>query len=723
MPTAQYSSFDRGYDKRHEHETHRSRAILARAVSSRRPSSAWRKYAAIAMVAIMATSAIVMMAPKVGEQPLTPETDFPAYIQAGEREVTYTISHIGESYLKDSSVSAMGRHGSTPGVSEWWEQRRLNYGDTVIHNSFPYGIGYNPNSAYNTYIKINHAGYIMVSFARFEFDAKNVTTIATGPGKDPILIPVLKSGPNPLANDGGTVNFNWYATYITSEDVAAILAGTHYANSYYGVPAFNIGSPASYANDGWYFEHHGTMTFDRLGANKFLNLPATGDLRTEFNTANAGWALSTSWANHWDAEGNAGAIYDIYACYDYSTDPVKYWLTLDPSSTEDQLVVRMWGYSWGMDALLLRFLDVTGLMTNFQPWPEDWYLNGTITSTQANIQSRMVTFDHMTSWIDYGAFKAPGTSGATWEGAWTMEPGHADWTFDDLPGWVSRYNPYDAYALNYRPGKYMLAPGSNFYGTNDIHDLLNVPRGVAYWVTPRAWDLLAGEKIVVKLADAFWAVKPYKGVAAEDFGKGGSTLKKAEVLANGYWGEMVLGHGPDDSLYSSSYYDSATKTLTYTGPMNFADHRNTQYGKLNQTGSPLIITSVSRVSNYSMRIVEPGPYWVGQTYTLEVTAKNYTGSTVTDWNRTVLLSVTQGGANLGSTMLTYSPANNGVITTTIEFTTTGTVVIKSEDQGFPLDVFGELVIGGVDIPEFPTLLIPVIGAVAIFVALRKRKSQ
>ncbi len=721
MPTAQYSSFDRGYDNKHTCDTTRREAILARALSRGGPSTAWRKYAAILMVAIMATSAFVLVAPKAGEQPMALTPDKPAQTQAeGDREVTYTISHIGESYVKDSSVSAMGRHGSTPGVSEWWVQRKANYGDTVIHDAFPYGIGYNPNSAYNTYTRINHAGYIMVSFARFEMDAKNVTTIATGPSKNPILIPVLKGGPTPLANDGGTVNFNWYATYITSADVSAILAGTHYANTYYGVPAFNMGLPASYANDGWYFEHQGTVTFDRLGANKFLNLPATGDLRTEFNTANAGWALSTNWANHWDSEGNSGAIYDIYACYDYSTDPVKYWLTLDPSSTADNLVVRMWGYSWGMDALLLRFMDVTGLMTNFQPWPEDWYLNGTITSTQANIQSRMVTFDHMTSWVDYGAFKAPGTSGATWAGAWTMEPGHADWTYGDV-GWMSRYNPYSAYALTYRPGKYMLAPGSNYYGTPDTHDTVNTARGVAYWVTPRAWDLVAGEKMVVKLADAFWAVQPYKGTAAEDFGKGGSTLKKAEVLANGYWGEMVLGHGKDDTLYSASYYDAATKTLTFTGPMNFADQTNTQYPSLQQTGSPLIITSVSRVSNYSMRIVESGPYWVGDTYTLEVTAKNFTGATVTGWNRTVSLQVTQGSAVLGSSSLTFAPADAGVKTTTIQFTAEGTVVVKSEDLGFPLDVFGEITIP-VLIPEFPTLLIPVIGAVAVFVALRRRKT-
>lgn len=374
---------------------------------------------AMATVAIMVATAFIMLAPTANPPAKTPVDENPAHVQApGDREVTYTISNIGESYLKDSSLSALGKHGSTPGVSEWWEQRRINYGDTVIHNAFPYGIGYNPNSAYNIYNRINHAGYIMVSFARFEMDAKNVTTIATGPEKDPIIIPLLHGGPNPDGDDGGTVAFNWYGTYLTSADVAAIKAGTHYANTYYGVVKFDIGIPASYANDGWYFEHHGTVQFDRLGAHKFLNLAGTGDLRTEFNTTNAGGALNTSWANHWDSEGNANAIYDIFACYDFSTDPVKYFLKVDPSSTADSLVLRMWGYSWGMDALLMRFMDVTGLMNNFNVWPEDWYLNGTITSTGANVQSRMVTFDHITSWKDYSVYT----------GAWIMEPVHADWT-------------------------------------------------------------------------------------------------------------------------------------------------------------------------------------------------------------------------------------------------------------------------------------------------------
>ena len=710
MPLIENSSFDRGYDLRHANAPQKRAALLGRDSTPRVSSEAWRKYAAIAMVAIMVTSAFVLLVPLAGNQPQASENPKEAYMLApGDREVTYTMSHIGESYLKDSSEPAMGKHGSTPGLSEWWPLRTVGYGDTVMHNAFPYSVGYNPNSAKNAFNKILYAGYIMVSFYRFEMDAKNVTTIATGPEQDPKIIPLLKGGPNPDGLDGGTVTFNWYMTYLTSDDCVALEAGTHYASSYYSVTPDDVYFAGAYANDGWYFEHQGTMTVDRLGANKFFNLPATGDLRTEFTTANTGGALEDAFAAHYDAEGNAGAIYDIYACYDYSTDPVEYVLSLDPASTADSLTVRLWGYSWGMDALMMRYMDVTGLMSNYNVWPEDWYLNGTITSTQANITSRMVTFDHMTNWKDYSVFT----------GAWMMEPVHADWTYGDI-GWISRYNDYDAFT-GWVPGKSMRAPGSNYYGTLD--SVVSGSR-IAYWVTPKAWDLVAGEKLEFDLADAFWAVEPYKGVVAEDFVKlTGSTVKVAEVMSHGYWGEMVLGHGPDASLYSSSYYDSDTKTLTYVGPMTFADSDNSMYPSLEQTGSPLTVLAVSEVSNYTIRIVESGPYYTGVAYTLEVTAKNFTGVTVADWNGTVNLEILSGSATLGTASHTYIDAEDGVFTTTITFDAVGTVVVGSEDGGFPLDIFGEITIPGIDIPEFPTLLIPVIGAVAIFVAIRKRKAQ
>src|SRR4030042_799419 len=77
---------------------------------------------ALAVVGLMILAAFVFVAPAL----MSPAASVPAGILAppmGDREVTYTLSPMGESYLKDSSTSALGKHGSTPGVSEWWPMR------------------------------------------------------------------------------------------------------------------------------------------------------------------------------------------------------------------------------------------------------------------------------------------------------------------------------------------------------------------------------------------------------------------------------------------------------------------------------------------------------------------------------------------------------------------------------------------------------------------------
>jgi len=280
------------------------------------------------------------------EDPVTVEP-----MALGDRQVTYTISNIGESYKKDSSLSSMGRHGPQPGLNEWWTMRNIYWGDTISHNAYPYSILWNPNSAYNTYNKVTRMGFGQYSFYTFSMDAEGLANLATGPNMDPLLLPILGT-PGGIAMDGGTVNLDWYMTYLTSSDISSIISGTHYANSYYGVLPSAVYFGGYYENDGWYVEHQGTMDFDRNAAKKFLGLPGNDDLREEFAAANVNGVLNASWTNHYLSEGGLGDIYDILAAYDYPLDPANYFLSVDPESTSDSLKVRMWGYSWGMEYLM-----------------------------------------------------------------------------------------------------------------------------------------------------------------------------------------------------------------------------------------------------------------------------------------------------------------------------------------------------------------------------------
>lgn len=707
MPTARYSSFDRGFDLGHADVPLDRTPVLDRKISSGMPQGApWKKVLAMAMVAIMVATAFVMLAPVAKPPASAPVEETPAHTQApGAREVTYTISNIGESYLKDSRDvdGARGNHGSTPGLSEWWFKRKAAYSDTVVHNSTPYSIAYNPESSLNNYNGVTHLSFGTYSFFRLTIDAKNITTVATGPNKDPLFLPVLGS----LASDGGTVRLNWHFTYLTSSDVTAMLAGTSYVNTYYGVTPSALsplGNP-SYANDGWYYEHSGTMSLDRAAAQKILGLPGSADLRTDFTTANTAGALNNSFRLHYWNEGSPDQIYDTKASYDYSinTGPSNcYFLKLDPSSTPDLLVVRVWGYTWGMDALMIsRYMEVAGLDVNFQGWPEDWYFNATISSNGADIYNRMTVAYHMTTWKD-----------STWWGpCYELGAQHDDYNDYDGPYWLSRFTPYMAYR-GYTPLKTQWEPGTNNIGAN-----------VAFWVTPRLWNLATGEKLILKLpTQAMMGYIPYKGSVSDVFPKngGGNDAKAAELNTHQMWGEMVLGPGTFPStLYSTTYYDAGNKTLTMVGPTSLPRNPDSVFANLNETGSPSFMLDISKVSHYELSVVGGTPSAPG-TYTLTVTAKNITGAVVTDWNGTVNLVAT-GPATFGQNSHTFVPSDAGVWSTTLTITGYGSVVITSKDSLFYLDVFDTLSINS--IPEFPTLLIPVMAAAAMIVVFIRRRDK
>jgi hypothetical protein len=665
----------------------------------------------MAMVAIMVGAAFVMLVPLAKEPASAPVDNTPARTQAGEREVTYTISNIGESYLKDSRDvdGARGRHGSTPGLSEWWESRLINYSDTVAHAGFPYYVAYQPESGFNSYSagQFPHMPYGTYGFYRFAYEAKNLTTVATGPGKDPLYLPILGS----LADDGGTVKLNWHFTYLTTSDKNNMLAGTHYANTYYGVTAAALApiGTVGYANDGWYYEHTGTVEFDRLAAAKFLGLTGAGDLGTKFNTSNAAGALNASWWNNYKADGIADAPYNIYACYDFYVDtgpPECYFLKVDPSSTADKLVLRIWGYTWGVECLMTRYMDVQGLQHNFIPWPEDYYFNATITTTGANIESRMVAVYHLTTWQD-----------ANWWGpAYMLEAQHND--YNDLgTGWVSRFYDYIAYTKNWKPTRAQWEPGTNNFGTE-----------CGYVSTPALWNLLAGEKLIVQLPTGpHMGYIPYEGIVDDAFPKqgGGNAAKIVEMNTHQMWGELVLGPGTFPSaLYSNSYYDAATKKITINGPTTWPGNMNphttpVDYSSLYETGSPNFMLDIAKVSTYQMDVVGGMPTGPG-IYTLSVTAKNITGNTVTDWNGTVNLTVT-GAATLGAIAHVFVPSEAGIWQTTLTITGMGTITVTTTDSLFKLDVTDTIVI--TSIPEFPTLLMPVMVAAAMIVVFVRRKPK
>jgi hypothetical protein len=638
------------------------------------------KFMAVLVVALMVASAFIMLAPAVKAPASAPVAEkAPASVLAEplNRQVTYTVSNLGESCVKDSRDvdGARGVH-STPGLSEWWTQRKILYSDTIMHNSYPYWVAYNPESSYNSYTGVMHLAYGTYGFYRLTMNAKDISNVATGPGMDPLYVPVLGS----LAADGGTLQLNWHITYMTAEDVAGVQAGTSFANTYYGINPDDVNFQGSYANEGWYIEQKGTMTFDVAAAQKFLGLPGTASLIDEFNYANRREGtganppglLNKSWADHYMAEGTSNGIYDIISAYDFSLNagPVIYGLMVDPSSTPTSLKLRMWGYSWGVEVLMMRYLDVQGLQKDFQGWSEDYYFNATITSDRAQIQTRSTTAYHMTTWKDPNY----------WGAAWMLEAQHYDYNDVVTTYWESRFTPYMAYR-GYTPMRTMWEPG-----TIASYGVL-----CAYVNAPHVWNLAAGESLIVKLpTQQTMGYMPYKGTVIDTFPKqgGGNDAKAVEMATHEQWGELVLGTGTfPTSIYSASYYNPTTKTLTFNGPTNWDRNANKNgYPEINETGSPMFMFDISPVSEYNLSLPIMAYYSIGVPYTLTVTARDLAGATVAT-NFTVNL-VGSAGVTLGATSHLFTPGDAGVWTTTVTFTAAGKQTISAADSRFSLDVTG-----------------------------------
>jgi hypothetical protein len=670
----------------------------------------WRKFVAMSMMVIMLAAAFSMMVPAAKNLVQAPaEEENPAHTQGdGVYDATYTFSDFGDSFLKVSDDTSLGQLAGASGVNQWWYDRWFigPYDDFVIRDKAPFVLMYGPYGYNPTSLGMLKAGYFMWTFYRMDVVATDLTSIQTGANDDPLLIPILKGGTNPQQYDGGWVNISWHMTYLSEAECTAIDAGTHYANSYYGLPAGMGGDGTSgfqggYDNDGWWNEISGKMDFSRNAADKFLGLDGTApSLIDEFNTKNAGNAIGTLWQDDWEFEGSAAGPYDVYCSYLFSIDPVVCWLTLNDESTDDKLVLNMWVHSWGAEALMLRYLDVTGVLPDWNyVWPEGLWLNATMGPDSSDVT--------LNGYVQYnmGAWKDMNPVAAIKEAAWLIEPMHSDYVNDTTahPLWTSQFRLY-APSNKYKPTKENWMPGT-----------LNWGNRVAYWYTPRNFNLSDGEKIVIELSDSMWGVKPYKG-ASDAIGQ----LKANEIYSNGVWGEMVLGHTVPIDLYDLSYYDPASKTMTLEGPLGFAWNGNKLFPKLNETGTPLVPLAISRVSSYTIELEAQAEYLPGVPYALTITCLNYTGAAAAGFYHNVTLSSDIAGTVFDETTHAFLPGDTNVWDTHVtfgDFASAGHIVATSGE--FPLDVSSQITI--VVVPEFPLMLLPVMGAaVAVVVLLRRR---
>ena len=618
----------------------------------------WKKMLAAATVLIMVVGGVAAILPALSTSPVKAPASEPVKAMAGARTVSYEISHFGESYIKNPDITNyQGNRTLTEGLNSWWPDRLSGYNEYVVRNKYPFVTAYTLESGYTT-ADID-PGFGMTMMARMSIVAKNLPTMGTAKGMDPIFIPILDQ----TTAGGGNVTLNWRSDVATAQEIAELKAvtSTYFGRVYYAAPKVSL------TDDGYWNLIYGNMTFDRAAAQTYLDLPGVGSLMTEFTTANAGNAIGNAWLNDWMTETGGGGIYDTAAGYEYPNDIRQVILSLDPSSTPDKLIVRIWSISWGNDVMLMRYFDASGLNQDMQSYFEDMYFNATIGVTWANITTSYYMQYAVLGWADQ----------VTGAGSWMLEAMHIDYvgSADPPPAWQSRFNPYDPEKVDYT--RLSLLPGTTMYGQQ-----------VSYYTAPTYWTLDTGETLTVKLPTrGFLGYTPYVGASNTL-----SVTKVAELNSHSYWGEAVLGNCIPDL---KSNYNHATKTIALTGPTSYARNPSPQNSLINYTGVPMFVFDVSTVSDYGVVMQEPAPYVAGNTYHLVITAKNFTGATLASpgWNGIASLTI-PAGMTIGGTagpataQFAFNPANSGVLTLEAVFTTDGFKKVLYSEVAYPADVTG-----------------------------------
>jgi hypothetical protein len=445
--------------------------------------------------------------------------------------------------------------------------------------------------------------------------------------------------------------------------------------------------------------------------------------------------------------GVGGDQYDIYTGYEYDMMSGGFYaqfFKLDRlNSTVDQLQLRIYTLSWGMDGLIMRFMEAANLtgsfgrmestwsdlmygpgitkLTNrgpFQDYGEGMRLEASIGPNMCNMSYEQTCQYHMTAWED--------PSSGVFSSAWMLEMMHFDYVGNCIVPWphMGYQTPFRVYDPDFynslgepQVTRLSLAPGTTHYGLN-----------VSYWIAPMARNLSQYETLIVSLDTGgrdVIGIKPFR--SAND------TLKwrLPELKANFTWGRLALGDGCVPRTEIRNGYDPITKTITLVGPLTMPLVYNDDYwddeqvtgSRIYTHGVPMFIFDVVAVDHYDVTLT--GPHMTGQKDEVRVTAKNASGATVTGWNSTVDLTCTDADASFDSSSHTYDPSKNGGvwITNVTWGVAPGNYWVNATDSAWDLDLKGSSGFTTVIIPEFTTILIPIVGMMAVFFVFRSRKKK
>ena len=246
---------------------------------------------------------------------------------------------------------------------------------------------------------------------------------------------------------GGTAVIDWYMQYLTPDELAGFPGGLL---SYY---------------DGCVIGLNGTVTLDQQAAKAVLGIDDSGLASFSSWWTVHGADVGSDLLNWTQYEANYRL--DIYPMYGTPFWPL-YW-ALDAQMVDQQVVLSYDLVSWGMEALMTRWLRDAFM-------PTEWYFEDF--NLHATIGPEMTDLDVDTA-VQYAIYAY--TSPETGKPCWAWEAELQDCVLSTIMHPYSDYDPYDSLM---REDRY---PGSVEYGSVALYEN-----------TPGTWDLWFGETLSFK---------------------------------------------------------------------------------------------------------------------------------------------------------------------------------------------------------------------------------
>ena len=410
---------------------------------------------------------------------------------------------------------------------EWWPWRYNIYETDILLNNEPgkYTMVYNPD-------KLGYQGLIYAPY-RWNTTAENVSRISV---HDPEFMPILGTPNVP----GAEAKLNVYFEYLSHD-----WWDTYWWPVWHDYPYWTgNGTMAAQEGDGYYLGVIITATMNREAAEEWMGLPQGSDPATWWATNEDPYYFA--WSDWLNDQGNN--IFDIWCGYEYPYSEVSTMLRLAALPSGDvQLTIAH--VSWGMEVLMARWLNDTGICTH-EPYWEDFDLTANYYSGWAD-----VTFDGVGQ---YNMKAVRAYESATDETAWAWEPLLVDYVTTENStggGHPSEFNPWG---------------GRNYTSRNALDPMYG--EDVPYDTGLQNFSLRSFEDLTIQLRTDT-NVLGYRGVKAPP--EAITELLSGNKTA--YTSNMVNG-SMDLGWYSGgvdigSMYNATTKTIHMQGPLTFDQDR------------------------------------------------------------------------------------------------------------------------------------------------------